>query len=329
MALRNLLLVAVMSATTLALAQEAETPQELQIRQDTQPAHDAQVDENTQVAQDTQPANGQTAQVNKRIENPPEPESHGTRLHWQDIPRNVLHDQKAIFTSPFHINRENAKWWVLFGAATATLIANDQRISDTLPQKTFLSRPSTWASRIGADYTIYPLWASFYLFGKVGDRPRARDTGRIGIEALIDADITVNILKLVTQRPRPENKGDSVKFFTGGDAFPSGHSIKTWALARVAAREYSDQKWVPIVAYTAATAVSVARFGGRRHNASDALAGGAIGFFIGDFVYRHHHAPSEKSKVAMWLVNHVNLQFGGGYPMQNNRPYAMQSFRMP
>jgi membrane-associated phospholipid phosphatase len=270
------------------------------------------------VNQDTQVQNTTPSGSTQKIENPPEPESHGTRLRWQDIPKNVLHDEKAFFTSPFHMSREDAKWWAIFGGATAVLIANDQKISDTLPQTTFLTRPSTWASRIGADYTIYPLWASFYLFGKVGDRPRARDTGRIGIEALIDADITVNVLKLVTQRPRPENKGDSVKFFTGGDAFPSGHSIKTWALARVAAREYSDQKWVPIVAYTAATAVSIARFGGRRHNASDALAGAAMGFFIGDFVYRHHHAPSEKSNIALWLADHVNLQFGGS-PIQNNR----------
>ena len=255
-------------------------------------------------------------------ENPPEPESHGTRLRWQDIPKNIVHDQKEVFTSPFHINRENAKYWAIWGGATAVLIGFDQKISDTLPQKTFLTTPSTWASRIGADYTIYPLWAMFYVYGKIGEHPRARDTGRIGIESLLDADITVNILKLATQRPRPENKGESVKFFTGGDAFPSGHSIKSWALARVAAREYSDNKWVPWVSYTAATAVSVARFGGRRHNASDALAGAAIGYFIGDFVYNHHHAPSEKSKVAMWLVDHVNVQFSGGLPMQDNRPFA-------
>ena len=128
---------------------------------------------------------------------------------------------------------------------------------------------SRWASRIGPDYSIYPLWATFYLVGKVGDHPKARDTARIGIEALIDADITVNLLKVATQRPRPENKGDSVSFFSGGDAFPSGHSIKIWALSRVAAREYSNHKWVPFVAYSAATAVSIARFGGRRHSASD------------------------------------------------------------
>src|SRR5215471_2486064 len=265
--------------------------------------------DDSQLADNTDPSQGIPDPQTQKPENPPEPEAHGTRLRWQDIPKNVLHDQKAIFTSPFHINRENAKWWILFGGATAVLIANDQRISDTLPQKTFLTKPSTWASRIGADYSIYPLWATFYFVGKAGDNPRARDTGRIGIEALIDADITVNIVKLITQRPRPENQGDKVTFFSGGDAFPSGHSIKSWALARVAAREFPDKKIVPILAYTAASAVSIARFGGRRHSASDALAGAAMGFFIGEFVYSHHHAPSEKSKVVSWLSNHVDIGF--------------------
>jgi len=263
-------------------------------------------------AQDAQPAPDPQASQGSKTENPPEPEAHGSRLHWHDIPKNVLHDQKAIFTSPFHINRENAKWWIVFGAASATLIANDQKISDSMPQKNVLSKSSTWASRLGADYSIYPLWGTFYLVGKAGDNPRARDTGRLGIEALIDADITVNILKLVTQRPRPETQGQKVTFFSGGDAFPSGHAIKTWALARVAAREFPDKKFVPILAYSAATAVSVARVAGRRHSPSDALVGSAMGFFIGDFVYRHHHAPSDKSNVAAWFSNHVDVGFNVG-----------------
>src|SRR5262245_53996477 len=78
----------------------------------------------------------------QKTENPPELESHGTRLRWQDIPRNVLHDEKAIFTSPFHISRENAKWWGLFGGVTAGLIAVDQRISNSMPQETALAKPS-------------------------------------------------------------------------------------------------------------------------------------------------------------------------------------------
>ena len=94
----------------------------------------------------------------------------------------------------------------------------------------------SWASRLGADYSIYPMAFAFYLVGKAGDNPRARDTGRISIEALADAEITVNILKLITQRPRPEYKRASVAFLTGGEAWPSGHSIKAWAFAQVIAR---------------------------------------------------------------------------------------------
>jgi membrane-associated phospholipid phosphatase len=281
---RSVIFIALMIATTTAWAQEPQQSQD-----------------------------PQTPEISK-TENPPEPEAHGSRLHWKDIPKNVLHDEKAVFTSPFHINRDNAKWWIVFGAATATLIANDQRISDTLPQKTVLSRSSTWASRLGADYAIFPLWGTFYVVGKAGDNPRARDTGRIGIEALIDADITANVLKLATQRPRPEHQGDKLGFFTGGDAFPSGHAIKSWALARVAAREFPDHKIVPILAYSAASAVSIARVAGRRHSASDAVAGSAMGFFIGDFVYRHHHAPSDKSNALSWLSNHVDVSFSTTMP---------------
>jgi membrane-associated phospholipid phosphatase len=292
-----LLISAVILSTAPLLAQD---PQSAENNQSVSASTDQQAAQNIQAPED-----------NKK-ENPPEPESHGTRLRWQDIPRNVLHDEKAVFLSPFHINRENAKWWLLLGGGTAALIATDQKFSDRLPQTSSLTNPSKWASRIGADYTIFPLWGTFYVVGKLGDRPRARDTGRLGIEALIDADITANVVKLVTQRPRPEVKGDSVGFFQGGDAFPSGHSIKAWALARVAAREYSDTKWVPVLAYSAATAVSVARVGGRRHSPSDALAGAAMGFFIGEFVYAHHHAPTEKVSALTWVAERVNFSIGAG-----------------
>ena len=262
-------------------------------------------------AQDSDPARpAQEASDQTKQENPAEPEAHGTRLRWRDIPKNVLHDEKAIFTSPLHINRENARWWILFGGATAALIASDRTITNNLPQTTAFTTPSRWTSRLGASYSLYPMWGTFYLVGKAGDNPRARDTGRLGIEALIDTEITVSILKAITQRPRPEIKGESVAFFKGGDAFPSGHSIQTWALARVFAREFPDHKIYSILAYSMASTVSVSRFAGRRHSASDALAGAAMGFFIGDFVYRHHHAPSEKSKAISWLATHVDMNVG-------------------
>ncbi len=60
----------------------------------------AQQGEPVAVAQDTQSKNVTPTQ-RIHTENAPEPESHGTRLRWEDIPKNVLHDEKAIFTSPF------------------------------------------------------------------------------------------------------------------------------------------------------------------------------------------------------------------------------------
>ena len=257
------------------------------------------------------PAEQPNSQVKPR-EAPAEPEAHGTRLRWQDLPKNVLHDQKAIFLSPIHMNRESAKWWLLLGGSTAALIATDRMVSDAIPNEGFWHGASTWASRMGADYSIYPIAAAFYVGGKIGDNPRARDTARIGIEALADAEITVNILKSVTQRPRPEYQGASVAFFSGGDAWPSGHSIKSWALARVVAREFPHPVIIPILAYGLATTVGVARIGGRRHSPGDVFAGSAMGFFIGDYVYRHHHAPSEKSNPISWLASHVSLGLSMG-----------------
>ena len=260
----------------------------------------------TPSATDTQVQTPET----KPTENPAEPEAHGTRVHWQDLPRNILLDQKAILTSPLHINRVNRKWWLLFGGTAAALIAADRKISGGLPHTGAQISMSRWTSRFGADYSIYPLTASFFFAGKLGDNPRARDTARIGIEALADAEITVNILKFATQRPRPPDDGGRGRFWDGGDSFPSGHSIKAWALARVVAREFNHSKIVPVLAYGLASTVSVSRFVGRRHFASDAFVGATLGWFIGDYVYRKRHTPSAKSTVISWIANHVsfNLQ---------------------
>lgn len=252
----------------------------------------------------------QAAGQDKPKENPPEPEAHGARLQWKDLPKNIWSDQKAIWSSPFHINRDNAKWWILFGGGTAALIATDKKFNQHLSNSNTQLSASKWASRLGADYSIYPLTALFYVYGKPADNPRARDTARIGIEALADAEITVNILKAVTQRPRPETKDTNISFWRGGDAFPSGHSIQSWALARVVSREFSDNKLVPFLAYGLASTVSVARVAGRRHSPSEAFLGSAMGFFIGDYVYRHHHAPSKKSAALMWTASHINIDFG-------------------
>ena len=58
-----------------------------------------------------------------------------------------------------------------------------------------------------------------------------RQTGISSLEALVDADIVVGVLKLVTRRERPQSGDHGGHFETGGASFPSGHSAQAWALA--------------------------------------------------------------------------------------------------
>jgi membrane-associated phospholipid phosphatase len=115
-----------------------------------------------------------------------------------------------------------------------------------------------------------------------------------------------SVLKVATWRERPLEGDGSGRFWKGsgpwasGGSFPSGHSIQIWTVASVIAHEYPHPWIVPAASYSVASAVMAARFTERQHFASDVVAGAAIGWFIGDYVYRNHHnrsLDSPRSKV--------------------------------
>ena len=201
---------------------------------------------------------------------------------------NVWLDQKAIWTSPFRMNRHNAKWWLIFTGATAALIATDKHTSNFLENRPTQVRWGNNLSEIGAAYTVIPVAAGFYLGGAIAHDSKARETGILGAEALLDGLIVQEVLKPIAGRNRPDAPEDKGRWFVGGASFPSGHSIESWALASVVAHEYSHKKWVPFVAYGLSTLVSSARFTAQQHYLSDILAGSAIGWFTGTYVYRTH-----------------------------------------
>lgn len=201
---------------------------------------------------------------------------------------NIFYDQKAIWASPFHINRHEAGWWILFGGATAAFIATDHTTSKQLPNTLDQITFSRHVSQLGAEYTVLPVLGGFYLFGALTDNGKARETALLGSEAAIDSVIVFEVLKTVTQRPRPLEKGGAGRFFKGGDSFPSGHAMSIWTVASVVGHEYGDHKLVPIVAYSLATLVSASRFSARKHFASDVVAGSALGYFIGRYVVNTH-----------------------------------------
>ena len=203
--------------------------------------------------------------------------------------RNILRDQKAIWTSPLHLRSRDARWLVPLGAGTAALIATDQQTGDEVAESDRLLNASRIVSYAGASYGTGAIAAGFYLFGRAKHDYRARETGILGAEALIDSTIVVTSIKTITQRTRPTGGRSRSDFFDGGSSFPSGHSIQAWTLATIIAHEYHDHVAVQIAAYGIASAVSVARFTGRNHYLSDVLVGSLMGYGIGRYVYHTHH----------------------------------------
>ena len=202
---------------------------------------------------------------------------------------NTLLDQKEIWTSPFHMKARDAKWWIGGAAITAALIATDHRSSNIFENSRGQISWGNGISKIGASYTLLPVVAGFYGYGVLRDDAKTREVGVLGGEALLDALIVSEVMKTAFRRNRPDAVNEPGHFFEGGDSFPSGHAIESWALASVIAHEYGHgSKLVPIVVYGLAATVSTARFAAQRHYASDIVAGGAMGWFIGRYVYRTH-----------------------------------------
>src|ERR1700727_212035 len=60
-------------------------------------------------------------------------EKTGSLHPFRRMPRYILQDQKAIWTSPVHTAKSDIKWWALFGAAAGALIATDKYTEKQLP----------------------------------------------------------------------------------------------------------------------------------------------------------------------------------------------------
>jgi hypothetical protein len=204
--------------------------------------------------------------------------------------RQLLTDQRQIWTGPLRIKASDAKWLLPLAGLTAIAFKQDNEISHHFDDKPSLQRNSLRVSNAGP-IAKFSVPATFLLLGKFTGDARVADTGRRTLQAGLYSTLVIQGIKQVTNRKRPYVGGDG-GFWNGGNAFPSGHSAEAWALAKVVSDEYSDKPLVKFGMYSFATAVSLSRLTAQRHYASDVLVGSAIGYFVGKFVMRNHHAEA-------------------------------------
>lgn len=209
------------------------------------------------------------------------------------VVHNFLNDEYHMWTGPFHAHNYDShtmkKYGLPFVLISGALIATDRNTARLLPNGTNQVNVASTVSAIGAPYTWAGISGITYLIGRETGNDHARETGFLALEAVAHSQLIVYVIKEVTQRQRPLAGTRHGGFWEGGDSFPSGHAIGSFAVASVFAYEYRQHIAVPIIAYTAATAVDFSRLGAQKHWLSDLFVGSAMGFMIGRYVYREHH----------------------------------------
>ena len=203
--------------------------------------------------------------------------------------RRTLEDQKALYKAPF--KPSNFKWSAIVLAGTAGLLATDRHIEHHIGRSHYQFYQDTSNIAIGG---LAAGLAGVWLYGlKTDEHRHAWETGFLEIQALVDAFLIDTPMQLIAGRQRPgegNGNGDFFKHHAINTSFPGGHAMFTYTMATVLSHEYS-QKWVQVLAYSAASIVTVSRFMARDHWASDMLVGSALGIGIGAHVFHAHCNP--------------------------------------
>src|SRR5215469_7207833 len=198
-------------------------------------------------------------------------------------------DQKQIWTSPSRVRLSDASWLVPLGGITAGLFVTDRQYSASINQNPTTIKHYKSVSNYGIAGLIGG-GAGLYLLSFPTHNERWRETGFLAGEAALNSLVTVEVLKYSLGRQRPYQGNGSGAFFHSGTSFPSEHAAAAWSIAGVIAHEYPGT--LPtLLAYGAASAVSLSRIRARQHFPSDVLVGSVLGYLVAQNVFRHRHNP--------------------------------------
>lgn len=214
---------------------------------------------------------------------------------------------KQIATGPVHWKK---KEWIIAGsvaAAGVTIYIFDDEIRKVFEknQNSTLDAASKYVFEPWG--SLYPaaFLGGYYLYGLAAKDNRARQIALGGTQAFVMAGITTYFLKHIFHRHRPyQNTPPNPKLwdgpFTGFNhtSFPSRHTASAFALAALMQQVYKDKIWVGIVSYGLAAGVGLSRIYENKHWPSDVLVGAALGYAIGQTVFR---IMTEDSKLSMGI----------------------------
>ncbi len=226
------------------------------------------------------------------LPNAPSSQSSDRAITLRDLPRWVLQDQQAIWTSPLKLRARDLRWLVPLAAATGAGIATDHHtMNSVVSHDADFNQANVDASNVMVGGILIAPGA-LYGIGLAKHDEHAREAGLLGGEAIVDGVVVEQGMKLIFWRERPSQDNARGLFFQGrsgfDSSFPSSHAVLGWASAAVIASEYPS-RWTQLGVYSLATGISLTRVMGQQHFPTDVLVGSAAGWLIGHYVYRAHH----------------------------------------
>jgi membrane-associated phospholipid phosphatase len=215
------------------------------------------------------------------------------------LPLNFLIDQKNMWLFPLELGKGHHWLPALFiTGGTAVFIATDPQTMPHFRQTTdfhgFNRVFSTTAT--GAAIAVVP--AVFYGVSLLRHDSYDQGSALFAGEAVADDAVLMVVMKAIARRARPSEFPvagpyndtffhSTSSFFGKGTSFPSGHAMMAFSVATVFARRYKEHRWVPYLAYAAASAIAFSRVTTGAHFPADVFVGSALGFVIARYDVLH------------------------------------------
>ena len=225
--------------------------------------------------------------------------------------KSYWHSGLTVLSQPLHYDWKD---WTVFGsvaAATTLAFVYDDEVYSLVDKSLNHSQSeniSKYTDVFGEEYFILPSVALTYAFGSVIDDCRLKNLSLAALQSFVYAEVASAGLKILTCRIRPSEFNSQqptansqtwlgpFKSFES-TSFPSGHAMRSFALATTVAGFYPDKKWIGIVSYSLATMTSVGRVISKEHWTSDVIVGAALGYFIGRGVVKFNEKIGNISSV--------------------------------
>jgi hypothetical protein len=215
------------------------------------------------------------------------------------LPMNFLIDQKNMWLFPLELGRGRHWLPALFiTGGTAVFIATDPQTMPHFRQTTDFHGFNRVFSTTGTGAAIAVVPAVFYGVSLLRHDSYDQGSALFAGEAVADDAVLMVVIKAIARRARPSEfpvNGpyndtffhSNSSFFGKGTSFPSGHAMMAFSVATVFARRYKEHRWVPYLAYAAASAIAFSRVTTGAHFPADVFVGSALGFVIARYDVLH------------------------------------------